>query len=184
MPSLQRKYQDFLIQSLHIYLTFATMMYNHLLINHLPIFATLFGIILVVVSLVIKNSVLRITALSMLAVGGLSFYPAFETGEGAHHEIEKRADFDKPAHHAMHEHEETAEFAMPFVLGMGLLAIAGIVLEARKSKYSQILAGVIGALGIAVVFMLAQVNNTGGQIRHPEIRKATTETPKSTKDDD
>jgi hypothetical protein len=84
----------------------------------------------------------------------------------------------------MHEHEETAEFAMPFVLAMGLLAIAGIVLEARKSKYSQILAGVIGALGIAVVFMLAQVNNTGGQIRHPEIRKATTETPKSTKDDD
>jgi hypothetical protein len=147
------------------------MIHNRLLINHLPIFATLFGAILILVSLFLKSQLLRITAFSLLLIGGASFYPAFETGEGAHHEIEKRAGFDKKTHDIMHEHEERAEFAMPFGLGLALLALVGLILDIRKSKYASMLGGVVGVLAIVVMVLLAQLANTGGQISHPELRK-------------
>ena len=89
----------------------------------------------------------------------------------------------------MHEHEEAAEGAMPFAIAMGVLAIVGIILESRKSKYSKISAGVVCALAIFVMFLSAKVANTGGQISHPELRKDAPKTSpekkkESKKDDD
>lgn len=165
------------------------MIYNHLLINHLPVFAILFGIIAIVTGLLLNNQTLRLTAFVLLLIGGLSFYPAFETGEGAHHEIEKRAGFDKKTHDLMHAHEDAAKSAMPFAIALGLLAIVGVILEIRKSKYSKILGGLLGVLAIFVMFLSAKVANTGGQISHPELRKdapktSTEKKKESTKDDD
>lgn len=173
------------------------MPHNHLLINHLPVFATLFGIIFLLVGFVLNNSTLRIAALATLLVGGFSFLPSNFTGDQAHEVLEHRKDFDKTSHHLMHEHEEAAEFATPFGLGMAVLALAGIIFEARQNRqkaatnapaYGKIISGLAGVVALVVMWLLAGVANSGGEIRHPEIRKEATaspaETGKTTKDDD
>jgi len=151
------------------------MPHNHLLINHLPIFATLFGLILIWVGLLLNNSTLRITSLITLLIGGFSFLPTNFTGERAYEVVEHLEGVDKKSQRIMHEHEEAAEFATPFGIAMAVLALAGIVLEMRTAKtaynYAKITSGITGVLAIVVMVLLAGVANSGGEIRHTEIRK-------------
>ena len=149
------------------------MPHNHLLINHLPIFATLFGLIFVWIAIIMNNQTLRITALIMLLLGGLSFLPSNFPGDAAHEVVEHLEGFERKSQNRklMHEHEEMAEFATPFGIAMAILALFALILDARKSKYAQILAGIAGVLAIVVMVLLARVANSGGEIRHPEIRK-------------
>ena len=140
----------------------------HLLVNHFPILGIFFGLILAILALILQNRTLRFTALGFLLFSSLTFLPSNATGEQAEEQIEH---LDGVSHTLIHEHEEKAESALPFAIIVGVLAIIGIILEAKKHKLPQALLLVNILMALWLMYLLAQVATSGGEIRHPEIRK-------------
>jgi uncharacterized membrane protein len=139
----------------------------HLIINHFPILGVLFGLLLLIVALISNNRTIRFTALWTLFIATLTASPTNYSGEQAEELVEHLAGV---SHDLIHEHEEKAEFALPFIIALGLLALLAIILEWRKIKIANLVSILVLGFGIFVMYLLYQVGHTGGEIRHPEIR--------------
>lgn len=134
----------------------------HLLLNHLPVLGTLFGLGILAIALWRRNDTLRRTGLALLVIAGLAAGGAFLTGEPAEEAVE-----GKVTEQVIAAHEEAAEAAL---WGAGILAVlsAGALLRWRR----EIPQGVAGAVLVGAIVtsgLMAWTANLGGQIRHPEI---------------
>jgi uncharacterized membrane protein len=146
----------------------------HLLINHFPILGTLFGLILLSIGLIRANHTLLQTALLTLFIASILVAPTNATGEQAEEIVEQYG----VSHKIIHEHEEKAESALPFTMALGLLALLAYILDLRKVSWAKWLNFGVLALGIFAMYLLYQVGNSGGEIRHNEIRKDAKPTQK------
>jgi hypothetical protein len=142
----------------------------HLMLNHWPIFGTLFAFLLLGFARVRKSDELITVGLGLLVLVALGAIPVYLTGEPAEDAIEHLPGVSKDL---IEEHEEAAEVAFVLVEILGALGLAGLFL-ARRSKRALPLMGTI-ALGLSLVVLgaMAWVGNLGGPIRHPEIRNGT-----------
>ena len=134
----------------------------HLLLNHLPVLGTLFGLGILAIALWRRNDTLRRTGLALLVLAGVTAGAAFLTGEPAEDAVE-----GKVAGQAIEAHEEAAEAAL---WGAGILAVlsAGALLRWRREVPQAVAGGLlVGAL--ATSGLMAWTANLGGRIRHPEI---------------
>ena len=142
----------------------------HLLLNHFPIIGTLFGVLFLAYGLFAKNKSLLHAGLFVLFLMALLAIPTQLSGEGAEEAVE-RLGVD---HDIIHEHEEAAELAIWFMVGLGLLSLATLLISRRTSGRDTVLRGLYVAtlvLSVVVFVMMARVGNLGGEIRHTEIRK-------------
>ena len=80
----------------------------HLLVNHLPVIGSLFAILLLIWSLIRKNTEIARAALGLFVVAALTGLAAYFTGEPAEHMAEEIAGVTRGA---IHTHEESAELA-------------------------------------------------------------------------
>jgi hypothetical protein len=161
--------------------------HSHLIINHFPIIGLIFGLLLLVIGIFLKSSVTRKCALFLLLVSGITAFPSFSTGEGAEEVMEHQkplvsctkdcvkfhADWNKQqelTHHLIHEHEEKAEKFMPFMWGIIGLSLIGLILEWKKQKLAPIVGFIVLIVGIVACYFGREVGNSGGEIRHTEIR--------------
>ena len=141
----------------------------HLLLNHFPIIGTLFGVLFLAYGLLAKNKSLLHAGLFVLFLMALLAIPTQLTGEGAEEAVE-RLGVD---HDVIHEHEEAAELAIWFMVGLGLLSLATLLISRRTSGRDTVLRGLYVAtlvLSVVVFVMMARVGNLGGEIRHTEVR--------------
>lgn len=134
----------------------------HLLLNHLPVLGTLFGVGILAIALWRRNDTLRRTGLAMLVIAGLTAGGAFLTGEPAEEAVEGKVTAQVVA-----AHEEAAEAAL---WGAGILAVisVGALLRWRR-EIPQAVAGAVLAGALVTSGLMAWTANLGGQIRHPEI---------------
>ncbi|HEY0995131.1 MAG TPA: hypothetical protein VGD77_03995 [Gemmatimonadaceae bacterium] len=138
----------------------------HLLLNHLPVLGTVFGLGILAMALWRRNDTLRRTGLALLVLAGVTAGAAFFTGEPAEEAVE-----GKVAEQSISAHEEAAEAAL---WGAGILAVlsAGALLRWRRELPQGVTAGLlVGA--IVTSGLMAWTANLGGQIRHPEIGAPT-----------
>ena len=142
----------------------------HLLLNHFPIIGTLFGVLFLAYGLFTKDKSILHAGLFVLFLMALLAIPTQLTGEGAEEAVE-RLGVD---HDVIHEHEEAAELAIWFMVGLGLLALATLLISRRTSGRDTVLRGLYLAtliLSVVVFVMMARVGNMGGEIRHTEVRE-------------
>ncbi|MBK8464245.1 MAG: hypothetical protein IPL32_00300 [Chloracidobacterium sp.] len=164
------------------------LLHVHLLLNHFPVIGTIIGIALLLFGFVSKSDLLKRASLAMFFVLALLTIAVFLTGEPAEERVEKSAGVSKVL---MEEHEEAA---LPALIGMevtGCIALIGLFVSFRKSKFANIGFAAAMVLSIVTFGLMARTANLGGQIRHAEIRSGTAgpgnENPaatKSKKDDD
>ena len=141
----------------------------HLLVNHLPIFATFLAI--PVVALVLwrpRDRALLAAAAVMLLASGLGAVAANRTGEAAEEAVEDLPGFSEEL---MHEHEEASEIATGLAVATALLGLGamgwGLKREAGPPPAAT------GAVLVGLALTAAAMANTGsegGVIRHDEIR--------------
>ena len=142
----------------------------HLLLNHFPIIGTLFGVVFLAYGFFMKNKSLLHAGLLTLFLMALLAIPTQLTGEGAEEAVEELG----VDHDVIHEHEEAAELAIWFMSGLGLLALATLLISRRTSGRDTVLQGLYVAtliLSVVVFVMMARVGNLGGEIRHTEVRE-------------
>ncbi|MDX1636504.1 MAG: hypothetical protein R3281_00955 [Balneolaceae bacterium] len=137
----------------------------HLIINHLPLFSMLFGLLILTWGLTKKSDSITRIAYLLLVVGGISSYLAMETGEGAEEIVEEHASI---SHDAIHNHEEAAEIAFWFSLIAGGFGLAGLFTSAIDQRYQKTLAAGTFLVTLLALGSLIYTAYEGGKIRHPE----------------
>jgi len=139
----------------------------HLLFNHMPIMGSFFGFIILTTGIFMKQPMVRKTAYCVLIFSSLLTLPAFFSGEGAEEMIE---DLPTISHRLIHEHEESAEFALWLSELLGILAGVSLFLEHTRHKLASVMSILTLILNLGTFASMSFVGNSGGEIRHPEIR--------------
>lgn len=152
----------------------------HLLLNHAPVLGVIFGFLLLAYALIKKNQDLRQVSLSIFVITGLLSVAVYLTGEPAEETVEHLAGVSETI---IESHEEAALVAMVGATSLGAIALGGLL----ASRWSRAIAKTVAAVALfgslIVSGMMAWTANLGGQIRHSEIRSATSQmNEKSTND--
>ncbi len=141
----------------------------HLLFNHLPVIGAIFTLLLLLWGLFRKSSEIKKVALGTMVLVALSALPAYFTGEPAEEVIEKMPGFEEAY---VHEHEEMGSFALYSAIGMGIIALGGLLLSRGKEMRTGV-AVVALVVNLFVAGIMGYTAHLGGMIRHPEIRAGT-----------
>lgn len=161
----------------------------HLLLNHLPVMGTAFGVLLLLLATVRRNDELKRLSLWVFVLAALAALPAYLTGEPAESVVEHLPNV---AENLIERHESWALISLLATGLTGVAALAGWFAYRRAERLPNWLTA--GALALALVTsgFMAWTANLGGQIRHPEIASnfnasgtpANPGTQAPTKDDD
>lgn len=141
----------------------------HLLLNHLPILGSFFGLALLAAGTVSHGGQLWLTraALAFFIVVGVSAVPANLTGEPAEHQVIKLPGVTR---HAIHEHEEAAESALIAAGLLGAVALGALLLQQRNHPATRRALWAVWALALITAGLMARTGYQGGLIRRPELR--------------
>ena len=139
----------------------------HLLLNHFPVIGTIVGLGLFLISLFGKNDDLRRGSLIVFAVIALLTIPTFLSGVGAQAMITKEPGVSEAW---IERHEGAAMLALWFMEATGALALVGLWQSHRASRPARWHVSAVLILSLVTVGLMARTGNTGGEIRHPEIR--------------
>ncbi len=139
----------------------------HLLLNHLPVLGTAFGLLLLLFALLRKSDEIKRVSLGVFVFTALSAGAAYLTGEPAEEAVEKLPGV---AEALIGQHEDAALIALVVAGVTGGVALLGLILFRRAEKLPVWVVAAALVLALATGGLMARAANLGGQIRHPEIR--------------
>ena len=139
----------------------------HLVITHLPVLGSLFGLCLLVLALMQRNVQLERTSLWVFVAAAMAAVPTYLSGTPASALLMKR--MPGMSMDAGDQHAEVAVVALVAVSVLGLLALFGLVFyrQPKQPPGRFRFAAVIMALVTAA--LMGWTANLGGNIRHTEI---------------
>lgn len=140
----------------------------HLLVNHFPIVGTILATLVLIAGFLFKNTSVKLTALGLFVFSALSSLAAYFTGDLAEEVVESLSEV---SHALIHRHEEFAEFFHITTLILGMLALITVILHHRRSPYVRYFFIVIFVVAALDIYAAIQTGNSGGKIRHTEIRQ-------------
>jgi len=141
----------------------------HLLLNHFPIIGTIVGVGLFLTSLVAKTEDVRLSSLVVFVAMALLTIPAFITGVGAQEKIVSDAGISNDL---IQRHEGSAELSVWFMEVTGALAVIALWQSPRRRTPVRWNTFAILIFSLLTAGLMARTGNTGGEIRHSEIRSA------------
>ncbi|MEZ7514612.1 hypothetical protein [Flavobacterium frigidarium] len=140
----------------------------HLVVNHFPIIGGILGLGILIVGLVLKNSTVKNTAYILFVVAAIFAFVSMATGEAAEELVE---DMPNLGHQIIHEHEELAEKLALLLYGTAFFSLLSMYTDVEKHKYAKTISIVTLLLAIGSSVVGTFVGNSGGEIRHTEIRE-------------
>jgi hypothetical protein len=146
----------------------------HLALNHLPVFGTMFGLLLLAFAFLRRSDELKRFSLGVFVIVALLTIPVYLTGEPAEELIETSAGVSEAL---IEQHENAAQLSLVFMEMTGAVALLGLFLALRSLKWARQSITATLLLAAVTVGLMARTANLGGEIRHPEIRATTLATP-------
>jgi len=144
----------------------------HLLLNHVPVIGTVLGVLLLAVAVARRSDELGRIALWLFALLAGTSVLVFLTGEPAEELVEKLPGFSE----ALTERHEEAALVATVVVGLvGLFSLAVLAIF-RKRPLARWATPVALVLSLGGGGAMGYAANLGGQIRHTEIRAASSAT--------
>lgn len=137
----------------------------HLITNHLPILGFAFSAIAIIWGMYRKSRNTLLLAFSFTFISATGGFITGNTGESAEEAVENIIGI---SHDAIHEHEEAAEAAMPFVIASGILSLVSGFLFIKKHKYAAISQWVLLFSVITGSVLSMRAGWLGGKIRHAQ----------------
>lgn len=139
----------------------------HLALNHLPIYAVIFGVVLVVIGRIVRSDTTERVGLWTLVIAGLFAIPVYLTGEPAEEVVEKLPGVSETF---IESHEEMGVFALAGALALGIVGAATLFFSRGTKVISKVWWLAVVILGVLTIGVLLQTAFLGGKIRHSEIR--------------
>lgn len=143
----------------------------HLLVNHLPVIGSVFGFLILVAGFVLRQPMIKRVALGVFMASAVFALPAYLSGEGAEDVAEQVAGIDKAF---IETHEDMALFYIWAMGGLGIIALVAFLADWRKNNAAPFLYWVVLVMALVTTGISSRVSNSGGEIRHTEIRKDAT----------
>lgn len=153
----------------------------HLIVNHLPLFAALFGGGLLAYGLLRNQRALKSAGLVLGVIAGVGVVVAVQSGERAEDVVEAYVGVDD---RALEAHEEAAEITQWGAVSLGLISLLGLVVPSDREKLRGRAEGAALLAFIVVFGMVARTANLGGPIRHPEITDSASVIDADTQEDE
>jgi len=139
----------------------------HLLVNHFPIVGTIFGMLILLAGILLKNSIVKQSGLGTLIFAALSSSITLFTGDPAGDAVE---GLPGVMNSMVEHHEDIAYSSLWILVPMGLLAALAFYSLWKKERNGNTLSLVTFCLSLIAAAMMSWVGLTGGEIRHTEIR--------------
>jgi hypothetical protein len=146
----------------------------HLLVNHIPIIGTAFGLVAVLGGVLLRNVVVKRTGLVLYIVAGLSVFPANFTGKPAEEKVEKVAGISEKQ---IHEHEEAAETMMTLTSLALVLALVHLFGRPAQPGFQNTILVAFVAMAVWACVQGVITGHEGGLIRRPELGGASAKPP-------
>ena len=143
----------------------------HLLINHAPIFGSVFALLLLLASYFVARHVLRMTAFAVLIATAPLAFIAQRSGEPAEDAIR---GFPGVQRQVIHDHEEMGEKAYLISIAVGVLAL-GAAIRWRKQSVPGSAVIVMTLVTAVATGAMAYTGLLGGRVRHTEVRPGAVE---------
>jgi uncharacterized membrane protein len=145
----------------------------HMVVNHFPIIGTILGLGVLIAGMVLKKISVKNTAYYLFVVAAVFAAFSIATGEGAEELVE---DMPSVGKQIIHEHEEMAENFAVVMYVLGFCSLLGIYFDYKNHVKAKLVAAVTLIIAIVSVIFGSLVGNSGGEIRHTEIRTNVVQT--------
>ena len=139
----------------------------HLMVNHLPLVGVLIGLFVLAFGVFFKKEDIIRTATGIFIFSSLMSAAAFLSGEEAEEVVE---DMQGVSETMIHIHEESAELFLIMTTILGIGAILVLILSFTQARYKTICNYCLLILSVITLVISFNTGNSGGQIRHSEIR--------------
>lgn len=144
----------------------------HLLVNHAPIFGSLFALALLIASYFTAADTFRRAAFVVLILTAIAGAAANLSGDAAEDAIR---GFPGVKRDVIHEHEEMGDKAYYLAGVLGVLSLGALVRWRRRPIPANVT--LIAALATAFVGgAMVYTGLLGGRVRHTEVRPGATKT--------
>jgi len=142
--------------------------YVHVLLNPLPVYGLLIGVLVLTVGLIARSTAARKTGLIITVLCGAAAWPVLYFGQHAYNQL--HATLDPASQQWLEVHMARAEryvyaFYATALLGIGALVPRKTFLKTRNVLAVLTLISALVALGLG-----GWISRAGGQIRHSEFR--------------
>ena len=138
----------------------------HLILNHFPVIGTIVGLGLFLVSFVGKNEDLRRSSYIIFAGVALITIPTFLSGYGAMLMIKGPGVSDA----LVQRHQGSAMLSFWFMEVTGAFSSIALWHSRLSSRPKNWVVAAVLLFSLVTAGLMARTGNTGGDIRHPEVR--------------
>ncbi len=139
----------------------------HLLLNHIPIFGTLFGLLLLLYALVRKNDDIKKASFGSFVITGLITIPVFLSGLGAAAIVH---DLTGVSETIIEQHQGASLITLVAVVLLGAVALLSLWLSRRSPNIRGWMVAAVLVLAVISTGLGMWAGNLGGQVRHTEVR--------------
>jgi len=142
--------------------------YVHVLLNPLPVYGTLCGVLALVVSLLLRSRPAQITALVIVVFACASVWPVIEFGHQAYDRVYSMSN--SVGQQWLDAHTDHAQKGQWVFYATGLLALTALVAPWKFPRSATPLALAALIASLVCLDVGAWISHAGGQIRHTEFR--------------
>jgi uncharacterized membrane protein len=140
----------------------------HLLVNHLPIFGSLFGMLLLAYALLGRRQEFIRISFVIFGLSAVSALAAYVTGEPAEELLEHAVGVTGGL---VEQHKEAALLSLVLIVILGLSCCVWLFVYRSRALPSSVTLFAL-VLALAVAGSMAWTAHLGGQIRHSELRQS------------
>ena len=142
--------------------------YIHVLLNPLPVYGLLIGLVGLVIALILKSRRAQIATLALVLISSASAWPVYEFGQQGYDRVLSMTDEDGGAW--LDEHMHRAEQLIWIFYVLVALSATAIAVPIKWPRFSVPLAVAVVLLGAVTLGSGIYIGYAGGRIRHREFR--------------
>jgi cytochrome bd-type quinol oxidase subunit 2 len=139
----------------------------HLLLNHVPILGSIFGLLLLLYAMLKKSDEIKKVCYGVFVITALITIPVYLTGDGAARIVNDLPGVSKDI---IRQHDDAATKTLFAVELLGVASLLGWWLTHKGKRLAGWLSVIVLVLALLSTGLSVWTGGLGGQIRHTEIR--------------
>lgn len=149
--------------------------YVHVLLNPIPVYGTLCGILALMVALILRSRPAQIVAYVIVILSTLSAWPVSEYGEHAYDRVYSMSN--SGAQQWLDVHVHRVDLGIYVFYATALVAAVAIVLPRFRPRTQTPLAIATLVLALVALATGGWISHAGGKVRHSEFREGPPPNP-------